>query len=144
MVRRATLAAALFLAGCGSSGPHLSMAAYTRQGDAICSRYQADIHGLGQPTKLTDIGPFITKALPILERTVSALGGIHPPSDREAQYGKFLAAARGTVTRAKALRAAATKADAPTVQQLLGAAARASAPRAALARAAGLSACALS
>ncbi|MCW2967355.1 MAG: hypothetical protein JWM71_1127, partial [Solirubrobacteraceae bacterium] len=145
VVRRAALVGVLVLAGCGSGGgPHLSAAAYKSRGDAICSRYQAAIARLGQPAKITDIGPFIKRALPILQHTVTSLGAIHPPSDRETQFGKFLAAARATVARAKALRDAAAKADAPTVQSLLAAATKASAPRAALAHAAGLDACALS
>ena len=41
-------AAALLLAGCGgSSGPHLSEAAYQHQGAAICTRYQSAIRKLG-------------------------------------------------------------------------------------------------
>jgi hypothetical protein len=139
------LAAALLVAGCGaSSGPHLSPAAYKRQGDAICGRYQTAIHKLGQPTKLGDIGPFITRALPILTHTVGDLGRLHPPADREGDFGRFLTAARATVTRAQALRAAAAKADAAEVQRLLKEAATASSQRAALARKAGLDTCALS
>jgi hypothetical protein len=143
-VRRAALLVALTaLAGCGSSGPHLSQAAYIRQGNAICSHYETAIHGLSQPAKITDLGRFITQALPILQRTVTRLGRLRPPSERADAFGKFLAAARATVTRAKALRDAAAKADGPAVQSALHQATRASGPRAGLARAAGLAACAL-
>jgi hypothetical protein len=144
-MRRAVAIVALLLAGCGgSSGPHMSKAAYVKRGDAICARYTKAISRLGTPTKITQIGPFIGQALPVLQQTVRQLGRLAPPSDLESEYGKFMDAARGTVSRATALRSAAANADSNEVQRLLHEATAASAQRAALAHAAGLDACALS
>lgn len=140
----ALVVAAAVLAGCGGgSGPHLSEAAYQQRGAAVCGHYDKAIRALGQPTKLTQIGPFITRAMPILSRTVTQLGAIHPPAARADDFGRFLAAARGTVARARSLRAAAAKADGPAVERLLKEAARATGARDRLAQRAGLPACAL-
>jgi hypothetical protein len=142
--RRAGVAlVAVLVAGCGSSGPHLSKAEYTSRATAICQRYQGAIVKLGQPTRITDIGPFIAKALPELTKTVDALGKLAPPESLQSEYEKFMAAARATVARAKALRDAAAAADGSEVQRLLKDAAKATSARVALADAAGLGACAL-
>lgn len=142
-MRRAAVVLTLALAGCGSSGPHLSKAEYVRRADAICGRYQAAITRLGQPTKISEIGPYIAKALPALSKAVDDLGRLAPPSDLESQFRKFMGAARDTVTRAKALRAAASAADGNQVQRLLNAAAKAGSGRTALAHAAAIDGCAL-
>jgi len=143
-MRRAALIAALLLAGCGGSGgTHLPKDVYVRRGDAVCARYTAAIKTLGTPTKLTQIGPFITRALPVLQQTVRDLGRLKPPSDLESQFGQFMDAARATVARAEALRSAAANADAQQVQGLLKQAAASSGQRASLAHKAGLEACAL-
>lgn len=144
-MRRLAACAALsvLLAGCGGGRPHLSEAAYQQRAGAVCGGYQSALARLGVPTKLTQIGPYITRAMPILTRTVGQLGGLDPPSARTDAFARFLAAARRTVARARSLRAAASRADAPAVQRLLGQAARASGTRARLARAAGLPGCAL-
>jgi len=142
-VRRAALLAAVVLAGCGSSGPHLPRAVYVKRATGICTTYRHEISRLGQPTKISDIGPFIAHALPVLQRTVDRLGRLAPPADLESQFGKFMDAARATVGRAQALRDAASRADAQQVQRLLRQAAAASGQRVRLAQAAGLPACAL-
>lgn len=144
MRRRAALALVVVLAaGCGSGGSHLSKADYTRRATAICQGYEGAIAKLGQPTRITDIGPFIAKALPELTKTVEALGKLAPPASLQSQFDKFMAAARATVARAKALRDAAAAADGNEVQRLLKDAATATGTRVALAQAAGLGACAL-
>ena len=89
----------------------LSEAAYQQQGGAICTRYQSAIRKLGQPTKVAQLGPFITKAMPILTRTVADLGTIHPPD--ESVTAGISDDARQTVTRAQAPRAAAARPTGP-------------------------------
>lgn len=147
MSRRAALlaaAGAVVVAGCGSSAPHLSKREFAKRGDAICRSYSAAIAKLGQPTKASELGPFIEQALPLLDRTVKRLSRLAPPAGRDSEFKRFMTAARATVTRARALRAAAQRADGTAVQRLLAQALRASGPRAAAARAAGLGSCALS
>lgn len=142
-MRRAVLTAALLLAGCGGGGAKGGdKAVYQRAGDRICTDYRAAIAKLGQPAKITDLGPYISNAMPILQRTVSRIEKLDPPSDLRDEYATFRDAASQTVVRAQAMRAAAEKADAPEVQRLLKEAAQASARRKDLARAAGLQACA--
>lgn len=146
-MRRAALAlsAALALAACGGGGPaRLSRADYVRSGTAICQRYSKQIARLGQPTSIEQLGPFIARALPELSRAVAALGRLRAPQALDGQFARFLDAARRTEARARALRAAAARADGREVQRLLGEASRSSAERVALARAAALPACALS
>ena len=129
--------------GCGgdAGGPRLSRAQYVKRGDAICSRYTARIKALGSPEQLTDIAPYIAKALPELSRTVDQLGRLRPPKELDAAFARYLAAARATRKRAFDLRDAASRADSGAVQRLLGQAARAGSATDALARRAGLEAC---
>lgn len=131
-------------AGCGSSGPHQPRAQYERRGDAICSRYTAAIGRLGRPAKLSDLGPYITKAVPLLSRTVGQLERLAPPDGGDDAHERFLEAARATLSRARDLRAAARRADGDAVQRLLGDAAKRSGELARAARATGLDACVLS
>jgi len=130
------------LAGCGSSGPpRLSQSEYQRRAGQICSDYHARIRALGQPDKLTEVAPYIAKALPILSVAVDRLGRVRPPSDLADPYARYLEALRETRTRDLDLRNAAASADGATVQGLLADAARAGPATDRLARAAKLAAC---
>lgn len=140
-MRRAVLLAVVALAGCGSdSGGDKD--AYVRDGNAICSRYQAAIAKLGQPDTLGELGPFIVKALPVLTRTVSAVEKLDPPGDLRDAFEKFRDAAGKTVDRARALQAAANSGDGEEAKRLLAEATAASEDRKKLARDAGLETCA--
>lgn len=130
------------LAGCGGGDEGGDPEAYRTAGDAICSDYQAAIAKLGQPTKVTEIGPFIAKALPVLTRTVGRIEKLDPPGDLRDEYDEFRDAARQTVERAQAIRKAAESADSDEVQRLLAEATKATERRVELARDAGLEACA--
>ena len=140
MRRLAALAALVLVAGCGSSGGN--KAVYVKTGDETCNAYANDIAKLGQPETLTQIGPYLAKAMPLLERVAARLEKLDPPSDLADAYKKFRDAARATVDRATRLRAAAQDGDTAEVKALLAEAAKASADRATLAKAAGLEACA--
>lgn len=143
MRRAAGLLALVVLAGCGGgNGGGGDRATYQRDGDAICRDYRTAIARLGQPLKVSEVGPYITKAMPVLTRTVTRIERLDPPSDLAGAYATFRDAAHETVGRARALRDAAGKADAPEVQRLLKEAAAASQRRQGLAEAAGLKECA--
>lgn len=140
-MKRATLAALVILVGCGGDeggDPQV----YEKAGAAICSDYATAIGELGQPTQADEIGAYIAQALPVLTRAVERIEKLDPPSERRDEFEAFRSAARQTVDRATALRAAAEAADADRVQGLLAEATRAREPRAQLARSAGLEACA--
>lgn len=141
-MRRGLALAVLLLGGCGGGDNGPSKAVYQRDGNRVCARYEVSIGKLGQPTTLGEIGPFITKALPVLTKTVADLGRLKPPNDLSEEYAKFIDAARQAAGRATALRDAASKSDATEVQRLLKEAAAASKSRIPLARAAGLETCA--
>ena len=140
-MRLAAAAAVLVLvAGCGSAGGDKGK--YVKAGDEICNAYANDIAKLGQPETVTQIGPYLAKAMPLLERVAGRLAKLDPPSDLKDSYEKFRDAARATVDRATRLRQAAEAGDTAEVKALLAEAAKASADRVALAKAAGLEACA--
>lgn len=140
-MRRAFLGTLVFLAGCaGNQGG--DAAVYERDGNAICTKYEAAIGELGQPTQVQEVGPYIAQALPVLTRTVERIEKLDPPGDLREEFEAFRDAARQTVDRATALRSAAEAADADEVQRLLAEAARAGERRVDLARSAGLDACA--
>lgn len=135
------LAAVAALAGCGGGGGG-DKATYVRQGNAICARYAKAIAKLGQPTTLGDIGPYITKAMPILTRTVGEVTKLDPPDELADAFGKFREAAQATLDRANRLRNAADAGDGQQVKALLTEATAASKRRVGLARDAGLETCA--
>lgn len=143
-MRRAGPLALVVVAGCGGAGGGGGgdPAVYERSGNAICESYEQQIAKLGQPAKVTEIGPYIARAMPLLTRTVERIERLDPPGDRREEFEAFRDAARETTTRAEALRAAAQAADADEVQRLLAQAAAASERRKGLARDAGLDACA--
>ena len=140
MKRAAALLCLAALAGCGSSGGDKGV--YVKTGDEICTAYANDIAKLGQPETLDQIGPYLTKAMPILERAAGKLQKLDPPSDLQDSYEKFRDAAKATVERANRLQDAAEAGDSVEVKALLAEAAKASSDRVALAKAAGLQACA--
>jgi len=140
-VRRAVALAALFAVGCGAARGG-DPAAYRRDGEAICRDYQAAIDRLEQPQKLPEIGGYISRALPVLQRTVTRIERLDPPGDLREEFVRFRDASRATVARAEALRDAAGRADSAEVERLLAEASRAGRERGPLARAAGLAACA--
>ena len=137
----ATLAAAALVAGCGG-GEGGDPDAYVREGEAICTDYEAGIAELEQPKQLKDIGTYIEQAMPVLEAAVKRIEALDPPSDLEDEYETFRAASRETLDRAGALRAAADRGDSTEVERLLAEAREASARRVELARSAGLERCA--
>lgn len=134
--------AALLPAGCGGGDPGGDPDKYAKDGDAICADYRVAIARLGQPTRLSEIGPYISDAMPVLTRTVARIERLDPPGDLRDAYDEFRDAARQTVDRAKALRDAASRADSDEVQRLLKEASAASQKRKALAESAGLKECA--
>ena len=136
------LAGALGVAGCGDSGPpRMSKADYERRAGDICTSYLDRIRKLGRPTELTEISPFIAKALPILSETVDRLGTLRPPEEFDDEFGRYLDAMRATRKRAIDLRNAAARADGAAVEGLLADAARAGSTTDELARKAGLEVC---
>lgn len=141
-MRRLVLAGLVVLAGCGGGDGGGDPAAYEKTGNAICTDYATAIAKLGQPAKISELGPYIEKALPILKRTVQRIDALDPPSNRADAFGVFREAADKTVARAEALRNAASEADSGEVQRLLAEANEASARRKDLAKDAGLEACA--
>jgi hypothetical protein len=138
----AALAAATLAAGCGGGDKGGDKAKYVRAGNAICARYSKDIAKLGQPTTLGEIGPYITKAMPIVSRTVGEIAKLDPPGDLKDAYETFRDAAQQTLDRATKLRNAADAGDGEQVRTLLREATAASKRRVGLARAAGLETCA--
>jgi hypothetical protein len=136
------LAGALTVAGCGDSGPpRMSKEAYQRRGDAICTSYLDRIKKLGTPSELSEISPYIAKALPILSETVDRLGTLRPPKALDDEFESYLEAMQATRKRAIDLRNAAARADGGAVEGLLADAARAGSTTDDLARKAELEAC---
>ena len=140
MRRAAAVLCLAALAGCGDSGG--DKATYVKAGNGVCTTYANEIAKLGQPDTLTEIGPYLARAMPVLERAVGKLEKLDPPSDLKDGYEKFRDAASATVQRANDLRRAAAAGDTVEVEALLAEAAKASSARAELAKAAGLRACA--
>ena len=139
----AAIAAAVMLAaGCGGGPKGGDKATYVRDGNAICARYAKDIAKLGQPTTLGAIGPYISRAMPIVSRTVGEIAKLDPPGDLRDAFTTFRDAAQTTLDRATRLRNAAEAGDSAEVKAVLAEAASASKRRVGLARAAGLETCA--
>jgi hypothetical protein len=97
-------------AGCGSSS-RLSREEYSKQADAICTKYNAKIKALGQPGTVRALPGYVDKALPIARKGTDELRGLKPPKDEEKTAKEWLDQNDSVVAAMERLRDAAKHAD---------------------------------
>jgi hypothetical protein len=114
-------ALALGAAGCGSGddgGERLSKTAFIRQADAACTKYEARLDALGQPTNVTELRAFADKALPIAKDGREELGKLKPPAELEDTYDAWLEQGDEAIDIVERLREAAADGDQAEIQEI--------------------------
>jgi hypothetical protein len=96
--------ACLLIAGCGGSGGSTSAPAgassassspaYVAAADTICSRQLSQLNKLPRPTTPEGALTYLPRALPIMQREVTALTAVKAPASEQAQFAAGLATAR--------------------------------------------------
>jgi hypothetical protein len=100
----------LLVAGCGGS-KRLSREEYSKQADAICTKYNAEIKALGQPGSVRALPGYVDKALPIARKGTDELRGLKPPKDAEKTAKEWLDQNDSVVAAMERVRDAAKHAD---------------------------------
>ena len=129
-------------AGCGGGGKRLSRAEFSKQADAICSKYNAKIRALGQPGSVRALPRYVDRALPIARKGTEELRGLKPPKDEEKIANEWLDQNDSAVGALERLRDAARHADRTGIQAALSEAAAANRAANGFARQLGLRVCA--
>jgi hypothetical protein len=129
-------------AGCGGSGKRLSRAEFSKQADAICSKYNAKIRALGQPGSIRALPRYVDRALPIARKGTDELRALKPPKDEEKTANEWLDQNDSAVGALERLRDAARRADRTGIQAALSEAAAANRAANRFARQLGLRVCA--
>jgi hypothetical protein len=129
-------------AGCGGGGKRLSRAEFSKQADAICSRYNAKIRALGQPGSIRALPRYVDRALPIARKGTEELRRLKPPKDEEKTANEWLDQNDSAVGALERLRDAARHADRAGIQAALSEAAAANRAANGFARQLGLRVCA--
>jgi hypothetical protein len=127
--------------GGGDSGERLSKAEFIRRADAVCSKYEARLDALGQPTNVSELQTFADKALPIAKDGREELGALKPPSDLQDTYDAWLEQGDEAIEIVERLRDAAADNDQAEIQQIAQDAERADAEANRLAEQIGFAQC---
>lgn len=144
MTRRVAVACvvALAAAGCGGDdGERLSKGEFLRRADAVCSKYEARLDALGQPTNVKQLRAFADKALPIAKEGREELGELRPPAELEDTYDAWLEQGDEAIEIVERLRDAAADNDQAEIQEIAQDAERADAEANRLAEEIGLERC---
>ena len=113
------LAVAVLAAGCGGGEKRLSREDYSKQADAICTKYNAKIKALGQPGSIRALPGYVDRALPIARKGTDELRRLKPPKDEEKTAKEWLDQNDSVVAAMERLRDAAKHADRTGVQSAL-------------------------
>lgn len=79
--------------GGGGGGESLSRQEFIQQADAICERAKSDSDALAEPQTDVDVIEFGEQNVSLLERVISDLGELEPPSELKADVEDWLALA---------------------------------------------------
>jgi hypothetical protein len=106
------------IAGCGGGGS--SSDNFVADADGICKKADAQQKAVAQPTKTSQVGPYLDKVEPILTDGISQLSGLTPPSDQKDTYDKWVANLKQQETQFKAAQATAKSDPSKAVTMLQG------------------------
>jgi hypothetical protein len=79
------------LSGCGGGdGESLTREEYTRQADAICTKYNEQVRALQNPSNIEELADAADKTLPILDDAIGDLQELEPPESDAATAEAWL------------------------------------------------------
>ena len=129
-------------AGCSSGDDRLSKEDYTKQADALCTKYDAELAKLPAPTTLDSLATMAQQAKGIAAEGAAKLRALKPPEELQKQVDAWLALNDQNVKDIQAMRTAAAAGNRVKVQEIARDAQRNEAKADELARKIGLKACA--
>jgi len=131
-------------AGCSSGDDRLSKDDYAKQADALCTKYDAELAKLPQPTTLDALAAMAGQAKGIATEGAAKLRALKPPAELQQQVDQWLALNDQNVKDIEAMRQAAAAGNRVKVQEIARDAQRNEAKADDLARKIGLTSCASS
>jgi hypothetical protein len=134
--------AVVLLAACSGGSGRLSREEYSKQADAICTKYNAKLKALARPTSINALPAYVDQALPLARKGDDELRALKPPKDEEQTAKEWLDQNDSVVGSMERLRDAATKGDRTGIQTALNEATSANRTANGLARRLGLTVCA--
>ena len=109
----------ILAAGCGDDeGDALSKEEFTKQGNAICTKYDAEGKKLGDPQSVEEIPAYADKALALFDKQVGEMKELEPPEELKADFDKFLATGDDAKKFITDLKSAAEANDEQKIQQV--------------------------
>ena len=111
----------LLAAGCGGGGSdtRLSREEFESQANAICAKYQKQLHAIGTPSSVEEIPDLVEQALAILNKEVAEIAALSPPADMQTEFDAMIEASNNTKAAANDLSQAAKDGDQAAVQKAL-------------------------
>jgi hypothetical protein len=111
----------LLAAGCGGGGSdtRLSREEFESQANAICAKYQKQLHAIGTPSSVEEIPDLVEQALAILNKEVAEIAALNPPADMQTEFDAMIEASNNTKAAANDLSQAAKDGDQAAVQKAL-------------------------
>ena len=84
--------ASVLAVGCGDDeGDALSKAEFTKQGNGICTKYDAEAKKLGDPQTVEEIPGYADKALALFDKQIGEMEKLEPPEELKGDFDAFLA-----------------------------------------------------
>jgi hypothetical protein len=111
----------LLATGCGGggSGARLSREEFESQANAICAKYQKQLHEVGNPSSIEEIPDLVDQALAILNKEIAEIAALNPPADMQTEFDALIDASNNTKDAADDLSQAAKDGDRAAVQKAL-------------------------
>jgi len=134
------LLAALLVAGCGGD-KELSKADFTKQANAVCSTYNAEVKKIGQPASMDDLPATADKVVAQFGTLISDLNDIKAPKDQADDFKALIKTAEDAKAQTQKLSDAAKSKDEAAVNKLADESATADKKSDALANKLGLTEC---
>jgi len=109
----------LIAAGCGDDeGDALSKEEFTKQGNAICKKYEADAEKLGSPKSIDEVPEYADKAIALFDKQLGDLRDLTPPEDLQEDFDALLATGDDAKKTIEDLKKAAEDKDEQKLQQI--------------------------
>lgn len=112
-------AVSLLAAGCGDDeGGALSKEDFTKQGNAICAKYEKESKTLGDPQSVEEIPAYADKALALFDKQLGEMRELEPPEELKSDFNAFIATGDDAKKFITDLKSAAEANDEQAIQKV--------------------------
>lgn len=113
------VAAASVLSACGGGDDEqLSADEFRQQANAICTKYEARLAAIGQPTSIDELKDYVAKAVPIIEAGNAELSDLEPPDELAEQWDRAMEINDRQLETVRDIQDAVEEGDQERVQEL--------------------------